>query len=344
MKMFRWTIVTAAMLLVSGAAFADDNEWVTDMDRAMADAKADGKELLLNFTGSDWCGWCVRLRKEVFSQEAFKEYADEHLVLVELDFPRSKKLSKELKKQNDAWKKKFGVSGFPSIILADAEGVPYGWTGYKRGGPGKYVEMLNDLQAKKEKRDKALTAAENTTGLARARLLDEALEAVGQKLAMKIYPDHIEEIIRADADNSAGLRDRYQSMQDQMTLGEMTNELKRLVFVARDLPAANEKADAFLAREDQSNFIRQGLLAFKAQIAMSTGEARDAVALVEQAIALDPDSSMTVSLNRSMSYYKRRLEMQQKDQQEKEKREKERQEQKEKDDKEKEAETTQTKN
>src|SRR5689334_15851945 len=62
-------------------------EWLTDLPTALAKAKAEGKSVLMDFTGSDWCPWCIRLRKEIFDQTAFQKFADENLILVELDFP-----------------------------------------------------------------------------------------------------------------------------------------------------------------------------------------------------------------------------------------------------------------
>ena len=75
-------------------------KWMDDYEAAVKLAKAENKLLLLDFTGSDWCGWCIKLKKEIFDQKEFVAYAEENLVLVELDFPRKKKLTESLQKQN----------------------------------------------------------------------------------------------------------------------------------------------------------------------------------------------------------------------------------------------------
>lgn len=116
--------------------------WETDYDAAVAKAKAENKTVLLNFTGSDWCGWCIRLKKEVFSQDAFKEYAEENLVLVTLDFPRRKQLPAEEKAQNQELANKHGIRGFPTILLLNGEQDVLLTTGYQAGGPEAYVEHL----------------------------------------------------------------------------------------------------------------------------------------------------------------------------------------------------------
>jgi protein disulfide-isomerase len=150
------TYLLSALALVAASFFfatishaessGDDHaSWMTDFDAATAKAKADEKPLLVNFTGSDWCGWCIKLDKEVFSKSTFKDYAEENLVLVEIDFPRGKSQSAELKAQNEALAGKYGIRGFPTILLLDADGKVIKQTGYRRGGPEKYVEHLKGI-------------------------------------------------------------------------------------------------------------------------------------------------------------------------------------------------------
>src|SRR6266481_9627103 len=93
-------------LLQAGAA---ELQWNTDLAKAQAQAKKENKLVMLDFTGSDWCGWCIKLHSEVFSKPEFAEYARKNLVLVEVDFPRKKKLSAEQKKANDALQQKYRI-------------------------------------------------------------------------------------------------------------------------------------------------------------------------------------------------------------------------------------------
>ena len=121
--------------------------WELNFEQAQARAKAENKPMLLDFTGSDWCGWCIRLDKEVFSQPEFKAYAAESLVLVELDFPRGKEQSAEIKAQNKALAKKYSIRGYPTIVLLTAEGELIARTGYKRGGAENYVAHIKEILA-----------------------------------------------------------------------------------------------------------------------------------------------------------------------------------------------------
>ncbi|MGI8957070.1 MAG: thioredoxin family protein [Chthoniobacterales bacterium] len=119
--------------------------WMTDFARAQAQAKAENKLLLLDFTGSDWCGWCQIMEKEVFSQPAFAEYAKKNLVLVRVDFPRAKPLADEVKAQNQALAEQFGIRGFPSIVMLTGDGKPLALLGYQQGGPEVFISELKQL-------------------------------------------------------------------------------------------------------------------------------------------------------------------------------------------------------
>jgi len=122
--------------------------WQTDLPAAQARARAENKAVLINFTGSDWCPWCVRLSREVFSQPEFAQFAAQHLVLVEVDFPRRKAQDAELKKANRALQERFAIEGFPTVVLLDAEGRKLGTLGYQPGGPKPFIAALERLLRK----------------------------------------------------------------------------------------------------------------------------------------------------------------------------------------------------
>ena len=165
MKQIRSLLLATAAWTLTVSTFAAGDLWVTDFEKAKATAAAEGKDLLIDFTGSDWCGWCIKLRKEVFDLDAFKTAGPKNFVLVELDFPQNKsKLSKETQEQNAKLQTQFGIQGFPSIVLADAQGRPYAQTGYQAGGPDKYLPHLDELRAVKAKRDEAWKKAEGAQG------------------------------------------------------------------------------------------------------------------------------------------------------------------------------------
>ena len=131
-----------ALAVLTTSAFAAKEGWLDDLEKAKAQAKAENKKILLDFTGSDWCGWCIKLDKEVFSQTEFKEYAAKKLVLVELDFPRGFELPAATKKQNEALAAKFQVRAYPTVVILSAAGTKRGELGYVEGGPKAFIKAL----------------------------------------------------------------------------------------------------------------------------------------------------------------------------------------------------------
>ena len=139
----------AGLMALQLTALADD-AWLTDFAKAQAEARKGNKLILMDFTGSDWCGWCIKLKKEVFDTKDFTDYAKKNLVLVEVDFPSKKKLSDEQKKANEELKNKFSASrGFPTIVVTDSDGKEV-WrqVGYMEGGPKAWIAKLDGVKKK----------------------------------------------------------------------------------------------------------------------------------------------------------------------------------------------------
>ena len=126
---------------------AAESTWLTDLPKAQAQAEADNKIVLIDFTGSDWCIWCIRFKKDVLDTPEFQAYAAKNVVLVELDFPSKKEQSAELKKTNAALKKQYEVSGFPTLVVLDKNGKEIGrQLGYSKGGPRAFIEKLEGFK------------------------------------------------------------------------------------------------------------------------------------------------------------------------------------------------------
>jgi protein disulfide-isomerase len=142
----RLFLIAAAVSLVFAGFARAESDWLRDFSKAQEQAKANHKLLFLNFTGSDWCGWCIKLDKDIFSQQKFKDFAHDNLVLVELDFPRRKSQPTEERKQNLELAQKYEVLGFPTIIVLNSEGqTVWKFDGYFPGGPEAFIEQLQKL-------------------------------------------------------------------------------------------------------------------------------------------------------------------------------------------------------
>ena len=135
-------LAVAATVCITSASAAS---WHTDIKTAQDQARSQNKLILVNFTGSDWCSWCIRLKNEVFSKPEFASFADQNLVLLEVDFPRRKPLSPEAKKANAKLGDHYKVSGYPTVHVLDADGRSLGETGYVPGGPNPFVERIKSI-------------------------------------------------------------------------------------------------------------------------------------------------------------------------------------------------------
>ncbi|MBM3845633.1 MAG: thioredoxin family protein [Verrucomicrobia bacterium] len=142
-KILGWLAVASLLLLPAKAS-----DWMSDFKAASAQAARENKLMVLDFTGSDWCGWCIKLKKEVFDQPGFNDYAKHYLVLVELDFPRRKALPSALTQQNEALAEKYGIRGFPTLVILDPQGKEVGRAGYQEGGPPPLLKTLEQLRLK----------------------------------------------------------------------------------------------------------------------------------------------------------------------------------------------------
>jgi len=136
-------LVLIALLATAGVSLAAD--WSTDYTKALATARSQNKRVLLDFTGSDWCGPCIQLKKEVFSRPEFATYADKNLVLVEIDYPQRKKQSAELVKQNEKLARQYGIDqkGYPTVVLLDPNGkIVREFTGYDGENMPRFIAWI----------------------------------------------------------------------------------------------------------------------------------------------------------------------------------------------------------
>ena len=135
------------LAFITSPLVAAEDAWITDVPKAMEQAKSQKKLVLLDFTGSDWCPPCKNLHAKVLTSEEFSKFAKDNLVLVDLDFPKAKPQSDELKAANKELSKKYGIKGFPTIIVLDADGKElFRKVGYGGTPAAEYVADLAKLK------------------------------------------------------------------------------------------------------------------------------------------------------------------------------------------------------
>jgi thioredoxin-related protein len=145
MRKFPLAIIAAWSATLTFTLAAMDG-WTSDWQAAKERSKHEGKPIFMYLTGSDWCGWCKKLEKEVISQQSFMDFAKRHFVLMEVDLPRKKQQPPELKKQNAELEKKYLAGGYPTIWVLDSEGNKLSKDlGEVEGGVDGYIARLKEF-------------------------------------------------------------------------------------------------------------------------------------------------------------------------------------------------------
>ena len=286
-----WMAACMAGLIAGSAWAAESDVWVkNDLAAAQAKAKELKKDVLVDFSGSDWCGWCIKLDQEVFSKPEFLEAATKDYVLCVLDFPRKPenvaKIPENLQKANRELMEKYGVQGFPTVLIMTADGNIIGQTGYQPGGPTAYVEHLKEIKAQHTKREEGLAKARDPklSPADRAKALDAALTGQDESMLMTTYRKEIEEIIAADQDGALGLKTKYSSMlrmadiEAAMNAGQTDKALGIVDAMLAELPATGEKT--------------QETYGMKFSMLMFAHRVDDAKAALQKAIDAAPNSDV----------------------------------------------------
>ena len=139
--MKKFLVCLLAVLTV--CLFAQELQWQQNFDNALRLSKESGKPVFAFFTGSDWCGWCIRLDREILSKQEMKKYLSDNFILFKADFPQQNPPPENIMVKNHELMQKYGVRGFPTIVITDASGKALGMTGYMRGGPDAMKKALD---------------------------------------------------------------------------------------------------------------------------------------------------------------------------------------------------------
>ena len=302
----------AAQDVAEAAVAQDGAQWVTDWEQAKKLAAEQNKDLLVDFTGSDWCGWCIRLKNEVFDHAEFQDEASKHFVFVELDYPRDKShMSEELLAQNERLKNEYGIQGYPTIFLTDAEGRPYAQTGYQQGGPVKYVEHLAELRSTGDDINALVTKAGEASGIEKAKLLASALDKLPESLH-RFYTPWMAEIIKIDADNEAGLKEKFEKRLKVLALADKKQALMNTLnqrIGANDTEGALTAIETF--RKENADSIDPGLshelYYYQAIVLDRGGNTAKAIETLETAKKADPENPMNERLDSIIEQMKKKL-------------------------------------
>ena len=296
MKNKLWATVATLGCLLGMAQ--GELKWLTDFEEGKKVAAESGKTMLVDFTGSDWCGWCIKLKDEVFSQEAFEVAADKY-VLVELDFPKSPDLiTVEQRAKNEEVGQKFQVQGFPTILLLDAKGRAFARTGYQEGGPEAYLTHLDEISKPYED----LKAAE---GDARKEALAAFLVTLSGEEIEQDYNAELDELKKLDPEDESGF---LSEMAAAKALAEFEEQVEENLG-AGDFDAVLKQVDSYLTKYDPQGEDRQHILMGRVMVYVEQGDQEKAFAEIDEMAALAAESEFTQNVEEIKQSISEHLEM-----------------------------------
>jgi len=283
---------TGFLIALSGAFIASaqaELNWVTDFEAAKKTAAQEDKSLLVDFTGSDWCGWCIKLKEEVFDKEAFAKAADEY-VFVEVDFPNDESLiTAEQRAANEALGQKYGIQGFPSILLMDAKGRPFARTGYQEGGPEAYLSHLEEISEPYQKLEKA----EGEGEAARKEALVTFLKSVPLEDVSAFFKKELAELKKLDPEDGTGV---VAEMEKASQMAEFENNAQQYL-TAGEFDKILKMTEDYLAKNKPEGEDKQHILMANVMVYVEQGEKEKAFTLLDEMVTYAPDSDLSQNID-----------------------------------------------
>lgn len=286
----------------------DEGIWLVNVEYAKKIAAEKNIKLLLFFTGSDWCGWCKRLHSEVLDDEEFQKELVKLFVPVKLDFPSRIKFPEAVKKAYDEEMKRYGIRGFPTLIIAEADGTPIAGCGYQAGGPEPYMSMLKTILEKRTELEAKVDELKNG-GEEAAKELYDVLEEYASRFTqypcvkdgLKKFYDICKEKnpeISRTLERSEKVRERLAELDKEYHLGEGENPAEVNPDTAEQA-AADYKAviDSF-GLDGQA---KQEVLMKIALLYSIIQEDDKAQTYVDEAVEADPESELAQIIKENRS-------------------------------------------
>ena len=296
-------LTVSASLVLSPAARAGSADWTTSFIEARSEASSAEKDLLLLFTGSDWCPPCMALEREVLDDPAFADPVASAFVPVLLDYPSSKPQPDATRRQNSMLQSRYQIQGYPTLLLTDATGQVYAKAGYEpdlaKQGAAAYAAHLMQLRSVRRARDKAFAEAQVATGLDRARALDRGLEAVGPDLAAAFYGNLLNDVVSLDPNDEAGLKTKYERLLSMQYLEQELNAaVERLQ--SGEYRGGLDDLTAMIAEYEPGGEMLQILELMRAQAHTLLKEPAEARAAFERSIEAAPGSPSVTDIRQMM--------------------------------------------
>lgn len=275
-------------LFASNSLFAQDSEskWHTRYTPAIKQAQAENKSLILVFTGSKWIEICKIFESDILDQPEFVDQVSEKYVLLKLEFPKNNRMPEEIGREYQLLKDAYRVHGFPTVLVTDPEGRPFGMNGYQPVSADIYAKTLLAMLKGKEIRDTAFAKAKEQKGLEKAKTLAAGIPDLPGTLGARYYRKEIEEIIANDPRNKTGKTEAFQKQIADVDYATNMQKLAADVQYSKML----ELTDAYIRDQNLKGDVLQKALLNKLGVQQKQKNTAGAVQTLLEVVTVNPES------------------------------------------------------
>ncbi|NLT71354.1 MAG: thioredoxin family protein, partial [Verrucomicrobiaceae bacterium] len=279
------------LLPASAATGADDPAvWLGDYPSAAEAARAEDKKLLIVFTGTDWIDICQKFHDEILVHPTFLAALSGRFILLKLEFPKDGVMPREEAARKKFLREAYQVRGFPSVVLTEAGGRPFGLNGYQEIGPAEYASQIHEIDAAHEACLAAFEEAASHEGVARAERLRRAVPNLPGTLMARYYRPEMEGVLRNDPEDSLQLRDAFGSLLAEEDYGKTMHQLGREAKWAEMV----EVTERYISDNELKGEALQRALFNQAVLQRRMGDAKGERAVLEKIVSIDPASEVAL--------------------------------------------------
>ena len=260
--------------------------WHRDFPSAVAEATGKGKKLLIVFTGTDWIEICQKFHDDILAQPAFMEAVSGRFTLLKLEFPKDNMMPREEALQKNFLREAYRVRGYPTVVLAETDGRPFGLNGYQPLPPAEYAAQIRKIDAAHEASLAAMQESESLEGVEKAKRLRRAIPDLPGTLTARYYRREMEAILANDPDDTLELRGPYSKLISEADYGRKMQELGKESKWAEMVTAT----EAFIEENKLEGEALQRALFNQASLHRRMEESERERAVLERIVSIDPES------------------------------------------------------
>ncbi len=282
------TFALMAILLFQSSGANAEGVWHESYNDAVAEAKKEGKNVLIVFTGTDWIEMCQIFYDSVLSQDDFTSVAGKEFALLKLEYAKDNIAKKEVALQNQLLKDAYRVKGFPTLVITDTGGRPFGINGYQPVTAAKYGETVLGMGALLKEKTAKLKEAEGLTGLDKAKVLGAAIPDLPGNLAARYFSKEMKEVIAGDPENTAGFNEEFERMVADVEYSKQMQLLAKEVEWVKML----KLTDQYIADNKLEGEAKQAALMNKYGVQVRVNDPAGIIQSLFDVVQVDPKSDI----------------------------------------------------